>query len=164
MARGHCMLAPRVEARLLQELDPRPHEKVLEIGAGSGYMAALLAHRCQRVITLEIEPQLAAMARHNLQRGTVSNAEVREADGAGGCENEAPFDAIVLSGSVAQVPHALLAQLKVGGRLLAIVGDDPVMRATLVRRSSDADFTTVQPWDTVAPRLVHFPEPPRFRF
>ena len=164
MARGHCMLAPRVEARLLQELNPRPHEKVLEIGAGSGHMAALLAHRSQRVVTLEIEPRLAEMARGNLRSANVTNAEVREADGANGLPADAPFDAILLSGSVAQVPHALLAQLKVGGRLLAIVGDEPVMRATLVTRTGDADFTTTQPWDTVAPRLVHFPEPTRFKF
>ena len=164
MARGHCMLAPRVEARLLQELYPRPHEKVLEIGAGSGHMAALLAHRCQRVITLEIEPQLAAMARANLQRANVTNAEVREGDGAVGLPEEAPFDAFLLSGSVPQVPPALLSQLKVGGRLLAIVGDDPVMRANLVTRTGETSYTTTQPWDTVAPRLAGFPEPSRFKF
>jgi protein-L-isoaspartate(D-aspartate) O-methyltransferase len=104
------------------------------------------------------------MARENLQRANVTNVEVREGDGAQGLPAEAPFDAILLSGSVAQVPHALLEQLKVGGRLLAIVGDEPVMRATLVTRTGDAGFTTTQPWDTVAPRLANFPEPSRFKF
>jgi len=160
---GWCMLEPKQEARLFQDVAPRAHEKVLEVGAGSGYMAALLASRAQRVISLEIHPELARMARENLQRAGIRNAEVREADGAKGLAAEGPFDAIVLSGSVAEVPQALLAQLKVGGRLAAIVGDD-VMRATFITRTGDASYTTTQPWDTAAPRLAHFPEPSRFRF
>jgi protein-L-isoaspartate(D-aspartate) O-methyltransferase len=161
---GHCMLEPKVEARLLQDVAPKKHEKVLEVGAGSGYMAALLAHRAERVVTLEIEPQLAAMARGNLQKANITNAEVREADGARGLASEGPFDVIVLSGSVAEVPQALLEQLKVGGRLAAIVGNDPIMRATFVTRTGEAAWTTEQPWDTLAPRLVHFPEPSKFHF
>jgi len=161
---GHVMLEPKVEARLLQDVDPKAHEKVLEIGAGSGYMASLLAARALRVVSLEINPQLARMARENLQKAGVRNAEVREADGAKGLAAEGPFDVIVLSGSVAEVPQALLAQLKVGGRLGAIVGHEPMMRATFVRRTGDAAYVTTQPWDTVAPRLQHFPEPSRFHF
>jgi protein-L-isoaspartate(D-aspartate) O-methyltransferase len=161
---GHCMLAPRVEARMLQDAAPRLHEKVLEVGTGSGYMAALLAHRAQRVITLELHPELARIARGNLQRAGISNAEVREADGAKGLAAEGPFDLIVLSGSVAEVPQNLLAQLKVGGRVAAIVGSEPIMRFTLVTRTGDASYTTTQPWDTGAPRLLHFPEPSRFHF
>jgi protein-L-isoaspartate(D-aspartate) O-methyltransferase len=139
-------------------------DKVLEIGTGSGYMAALLAGRAQRVVTLEIDPALARLARENLQRAGITNAEVREADGAKGLPAEAPFDVILLSGSVAEIPQALLSQLKTGGRLAAIVGGEPVMRATLVTRTGDASFTTAQPWDTMAPRLAHFPEPSRFHF
>jgi protein-L-isoaspartate(D-aspartate) O-methyltransferase len=164
MRRGHCMLAPKVEARLLQDVAPRPTDKVLEIGAGSGYMAALLARRAQRVISLEIEPRIAQIARANLQRAGIANAEVREADGAKGLAAEGPFDVIVLSGSVAEVPPALLAQLKVGGRLAAIVGGEPVMRATFIRRDGEASYSTTQPWDTVAPRLMNFAEPSRFHF
>jgi protein-L-isoaspartate(D-aspartate) O-methyltransferase len=161
---GQCMLEPKVEARLLQDLHVQKHEKVLEIGAGSGYMAALLAHRAQRVVSLEIDPQLARMARQNLQRAGITNADVREADGSQGLASEAPFDVIVLSGSVAEVPQPLLSQLKTGGRLAAIVGFEPVMRMTIVTRTGDASFTTAQPWDTVAPRLLKFPEPSRFTF
>lgn len=161
---GHCMLPPRVEARMLQDVAPKKHEKVLEVGAGSGYMAALLAARAQRVITLELHPQLAQMARANLQKANITNAEVREADGAKGLPAEGPFDVIVLSGSVAEVPQALLTQLKVGGRLAAIVGNEPVMRATFITRTGEASWSTTQPWDTGAPRLAHFPEPSRFHF
>ena len=161
---GQCMLAPRVEARMLQDMAVQKHEKVLEIGAGSGYMAALLAHRAQRVISLEINADLVAMARSNLQKAGIHNAEVRHGDGAKGAPIEGPFDVIVLSGSVAEVPQTLLAALKVGGRLAAVVGDEPMMRATFVTRVSDTECRTVQPWDTVAPRLVNFAEPSSFVF
>jgi protein-L-isoaspartate(D-aspartate) O-methyltransferase len=160
---GHCMLAPRVEARLLQDLQVQPTDRVLEIGAGSGYMAALLAHRAERVVSLEIEPALARMARENLQSAGIQNAEVRQADGARDPIPDGPFDVIVLSGSVFEVPQALLALLRDGGRLAAIVGTEPVMRATIVRRTGDR-FETAQPWDTLAARLVNFPEPSRFTF
>ena len=161
---GWCMLEPKMEARMLQDVAPRAHEKVLEVGAGSGYMAALLASQAQRVISLEIEPRLARMARENLQKAGIRNVEVREADGAHGLAAEGPFDVIVLSGSVQEVPAALLQQLKVGGRLGAIVGNEPVMRATFLTRTGESSWTTDQPWDTCAPRLAHFPEASRFRF
>ena len=164
LGHGQCMLAPRVEARMLQDAAVHKHEKVLEIGAGSGFMTALLAHRAQRVISLEIIPELAQMARSNLQKAGIHNAEVREFDGAVGACAEGPFDVIMLSGSVAEVPQSLLAQLKVGGRLVTIVGDEPVMRATIVTRTGEAEFKTSQPWDTVAPRLVNFPAPSTFKF
>ncbi len=161
---GQCMLTPKVEARLLQETHAQRHEKVLEVGAGSGFMAALLAHRAQSVVTLEISPLLARLASDNLARAGVLNAAVREMDGSGGLPGEAPFDAIVLSGSVSEVPRGLLEQLKVGGRLLAIVGGEPVMRAVRINRLSDAAFQTTTLFDTVAPRLQGFEEPPRFSF
>lgn len=161
---GQCMLAPKVQARLLQELKLARHEKVLEIGSGSGYMAALLGHKAQQVHTVERLPELAEMARRNLQQAGVYNVQVHEADGSNGLPGEAPFDAILLSGSVAEAPAALLQQLKVGGRLAAIVGNEPVMRAVLITRTGDAAFERRELFDTVAPRLHGFPEPTRFKF
>ncbi len=161
---GQCMLSPKVEARLLQELGVQKHERVLEIGAGSGYMAALLAHKAQHVITLDKRAALTRLAADNLQRAGVFNAEVRHADGATGLPGEAPFDAIVLSGSVAELPRALLEQLKIGGRLVAIVGDEPVMPAVLVTRRGADGFERVELFDTLAPRLEGFPAPSRFSF
>ena len=167
-----CMLAPKVEARILQDLAVQKHEKVLEIGTGSGYMAALLGHRAQQVITLEIDSALAQTARDNLRKAGIYNADVRTGDGAAKFEKavsgsdplRGPFDVIVLSGSVAAVPETLLSLLKVGGRLSAIVGTEPVMRATLVTRVSQDAWHTTQAWDTVAPRLLNFPDPSRFNF
>ena len=164
---GQCMLAPKVEARILQELAVHKHERVLEIGAGSGYMAALLAHKAQQVTTLEIDPALAAFAAANLKRAGVMNATVVNADGAdgaGGLAGDGPFDVIVLSGSVAEVPETLLSQLKVGGRLAAIVGAEPVMRAILITRSDAKGLERTVLFDTVAHRLRGFKEPTRFHF
>ena len=162
-----CMLEPKVEARLLQELQVQRHEKVLEIGTGSGFMAALLAHRAQQVVSLECRPELARTARANLARNGVDNVtviEVSAAQGAQGLSREAPFDVILLSGSVAEIPAGLLQQLKVGGRLAAVVGEEPVMRARLFTRASDAAFAQTDLFDTVAPRLDGFAEPSRFHF
>jgi len=165
---GQCMLAPKVEARILQELAVGKHERVLEIGAGSGYMAALLAHKAQQVTSLEIDPELTAFAAANLKRAGVMNAKVVNADGAGGLAGdlvkEGPFDVIVLSGSVAEVPEALLSQLKVGGRLAAIVGAEPVMRAVLITRSDAKGMERTVLFDTVAQRLRNFAEPTKFHF
>ena len=160
---GLSMLQPRVEARILQDLQIKTTDRVLEIGAGSGYMAALLAYRAERVVSLEINPELAEMARKNLRDAGVTNADVRLGDGARDAIPDGPFDVIVLSGSVAEVPSALLSLLKDGGRLGAIVGNDPVMRFTLTRRTGDR-FETTSPWDTIAPRLANFPEPSGFTF
>lgn len=165
---GQCMLAPKVEARLLQELGLTPNNKVLEIGSGSGHMAALLASLAHSVVSVEIDAVLAGTARDNLRLAGISNVEVKHADATAqsfaACNTHGPFDAILLSGSVAEVPPALLALLAVGGRLAAIVGHEPMMRATIVTRTGDASFQTAQPWDTVAPRLLNFPEPSSFRF
>jgi len=137
---------------------------VLEIGAGSGFMAALLAHRAQRVVSLESRPALARMATENLRRAGIANAEVRQADGSRPLDGLGPVDVIVLSGSVSSVPADLLALLKVGGRLVAIEGAEPVMRAMLhTRQSADAVSSSVL-FDTVAPRLDGFAEPSRFHF
>lgn len=161
---GQFMLSPKVEARMLQDLHIQKQESVLEIGTGSGFMAALLAHRAAQVLTLEIDPGLAASAAEKLRRNGVMNVEVRHADGAQPLPSGPTFDVIVLSGSVARIPQGLLGSLKQGGRLAAVVGDEPMMRAHFVTRTSEGKWETIQPWDTVAPRLLNFPAPSRFNF
>jgi len=164
LAGGQNMLAPRLQARLLQDAAVQSGDKVLEIGTGSGFMTALLAHQAQRVISLEINPELADQARANLQKAGIHNAEVRQADGALGAPAEAPFDVIVLGGSVAEVPQVLLQQLKISGRLVAIVGDEPIMHAQVVTRTSETNFKSDEKWDDNAPRLLNFPQPSAFKF
>jgi protein-L-isoaspartate(D-aspartate) O-methyltransferase len=99
-----------------------------------------------------------------LHSAGIDNVEVRQADGSQGAPADGPFDVIVLSGSVPDVPQHLLNQLKLGGRLLAIVGEEPVMRASIITRKGEQQWQTSEPWDTMAPRLQGFPEHNRFSF
>jgi protein-L-isoaspartate(D-aspartate) O-methyltransferase len=158
------MLAPRVQARLLQDLAVQKTDKVLDIGTGSGFMAALLGHQAASVLSLETDAALAAQAQTNLQQAGVNNVTVRQADGCQGAPADGPFDVILISGSVAEVPNTLLQQLSVGGRLAAIVGDEPIMRATVITRTGSNSWTTTEPWDCTAPRLSGFAEPSHFSF
>lgn len=165
---GESMLPPKIQARMVQDAALSPADHALLIGAGTGYMAALLGRLAQRVVALEINPQLAERARANLQRAGITNVELITADATERlfepCTSRGPFDAIVLAGSTLEVPPELLTALKRGGRLVAIVGEEPIMRATVITRTADAGYASVQPWDYTAPRLLHFPEAPRFQF
>ena len=163
-APNQVMLAPRIQARLLQDLAVQPGDKALDVGTGSGFMAALLAQQAASVLSLEIDPGLAAQAQTNLKKAGVTRVTVRHADGSQGAAAEGPFDVIVLNGSVAEVPAALLQQLTLGGRLAAIVGQEPMMRATVITRNSESAWTTTEPWDGNAPRLSGFAEPSTFKF
>lgn len=162
------MLAPKVEARILQEAEVKSSDNVLEIGAGSGYMAALLAHQARHVTTVEIEPALVAMAEKNLANQGLKNVEVALGNGAqgwqGAGEFAAPYDVIIISGSLPVLPDAFLQQLKVGGRLLAIVGTLPVMVAQKITRLSDVSYETVNMFDTLATPLREAPMPEQFKF
>jgi protein-L-isoaspartate(D-aspartate) O-methyltransferase len=161
---GECMFAPKVEARLLQELGIRAHEQVLEIGTGSGYMAALAAHRAQHVLTIEINPLLAAFGAANLQRNGVRNCHVHTGDGVRGWPARAPYDVIIVSGGLPVLPPELTAQLRVGGRLAAIVGEPPAMSAQIVTRVTESACDTLRLFETVAKPLANAPRPPAFRF
>jgi protein-L-isoaspartate(D-aspartate) O-methyltransferase len=161
---GQVMLAPRVEARLMQELGIRNTDKVLEIGTGSGYMAALLAARAEHVITIESRPELAEFARQNLERTGVRNVTVEIGNGANGWAQRGPYDAIVVSGSLPSLPDALLKQLRLGGRLVAIVGDAPVMEAELVTCTAEGTYNSINLFETVVPALDGGEEQPGFSF
>ena len=164
LAHGQTMLPPRIDARLMHDLHLQGHETVLEIGTGSGYLTALLAQRAQRVISLELHADLAQVAQAHLQAAGVHNAEVRVANGATAVVAEAPFDAIVLGGSVHEVPVSLLQQLKVGGHLIAIVGEEPIMHATLFTRTGNQNWQTRELWDTAVPALEGFSKASSFHF
>jgi protein-L-isoaspartate(D-aspartate) O-methyltransferase len=155
---GQKMWQPKLEARVLQELGVRKTDRVLEVGTGSGYMAALLSHRAAHVHSVEIHPALAAWGRGNLERHGVDNVTLEVGDAARGWPAHAPYDVIVLTGSTPVLPRAFLEQLAPGGRLFAVVGEAPVMRARLV------SSTTVDLFETVLAPLVNAEQSSRFRF
>jgi protein-L-isoaspartate(D-aspartate) O-methyltransferase len=160
---GQRMWAPKVEARVLQTLKLRPGESVLEIGTGSGYFTALLASRAADVTTVEIDPALSSSAAAKLLRHGYTNVRREIGDGAQGWGEEL-YDAIVLTGSTPILPETLIAQLKPGGRLFAVVGDAPVMTARLVRVLDTDAVTTTDLFETVIDPLKNAARPTRFRF
>ena len=161
---GEVMLNPKIEARMLQELNLKKHENVLEIGAGSGYMAALMAHRARQVTTVEISPEIKALAEQNIAKAGIANVTVAEGNGALGWEQGGPFDVIVISGGVESIPEALLKQVKVGGRIAAIIGRSPAMTAVIVNRVSETGYDTVTLFETNVRPLSGAPSVSRFTF
>lgn len=151
---GEAMFTPKLEARVMQEVLVKKHENVLEIGSGSGYMAALLAHKARHVTTVEIKPELKALAEANLAKAGIANVTVELGDGAAGWGKGAPYDVIVISGALETLPDAFLKQLKVGGRIAAIIGQAPVMSAHVVTRVSETAYDTVKVFETNVKPLV----------
>jgi len=161
---GERMFTPKVEARFLQELAIRPHERVLEVGTGSGYMAALAAHKAQHVLSIEIDERLQRFGSANLARAGVRNVSVELGDGARGWAARAPYDVIIMSGGLPALPPELLAQLKIGGRLAGIVGGAPVMSAQIVTRLSESSYDTLKIFETNVKMLRNAWQPSTFRF
>ena len=164
LGHGEFMLPPRVEARLLQDLGLQPHEQVLEIGTGSAYLTALLALSCAHVTSLECHAELLSQAQQNLQNADIHNVRLLQSQGVPTQLPHASFDAVVLGGSVAKVPDELLKLLKPAGRLLAVVGEEPIMQTTLVQRQADGTGHGRVLWDVVIPRLHGFAESAIFQF
>jgi protein-L-isoaspartate(D-aspartate) O-methyltransferase len=166
---GQVMLAPKIEARMLQELNLIGSDRVLEIGTGSGHMAALIAQVAASVLSIEKHPGLATLAKENLERSRVANVEVQQANGLAEDPRWAHtgFDCVVISGALESIPDHLLRWLKPGGRLVAIVGEPPVMQAVLVERAagaSSAGFRTTVLFETLTKYLEDAPKTSRFRF
>ena len=161
---GQAMLAPKVEARILQEVAPRPGDSVLEVGTGSGYLAALLASMAKHVVSVEIRPELKQMGENNLRNQGLRNVAVELGDAARGWAAHAPYDIIVLTASTPVLPDELLAQLKPGGRMFAIVGDAPVMEAQLINCAVAGEYRSVNLFETSVPALSNAAQPERFVF
>jgi protein-L-isoaspartate(D-aspartate) O-methyltransferase len=164
LGEGEKMMAPKMEARIVQELALRKTDRVLEVGTGSGYLTALLARRAAQVHSLEIRPALAAFGRANLERHGADNVTLEVGDGARGDPKRAPYDAIVLTGSTPVLPRALLEQLSPGARLFAVVGEPPVMVARLVTCTAPGAYRSAELFDTLLAPLVNAERAPRFRF
>jgi protein-L-isoaspartate(D-aspartate) O-methyltransferase len=161
---GERMWAPKVEARVIQELAPRKSERVLEIGTGSGYLTALLAHRAHEVYSIEIVPELARLGAANLSAAGVENAHVEIGDGARGWHSHAPYDVIVVTSSMPVLPSEFLSQLRPGGRLFAVIGDAPVMSARIVTQAPGGSHIQRDIFETSMAPLVNAVQPDRFRF
>ncbi len=164
LGHGEAMWAPKLEARVLQELAVGAGDSVYEVGTGSGYLTALLARLAREVVSAEIHPDLLERARANLRAAGASNVTLLEGDSARAPLGESAFDVIVLTGSVPVLPQAFVGRLKPGGRLFAVTGDAPMMRATLLRRPARGAPESVALFETLLKPLVNAEQPARFRF
>ncbi|SCY44358.1 protein-L-isoaspartate(D-aspartate) O-methyltransferase [Nitrosospira sp. Nl5] len=165
---GEVMLAPKLEARILQELQVKKTDRILEVGSGSGYLTALLAKKGEYVYSVEIVPELKAMAEKNLQAHGIGNVMVEQGDAAQGWPAHGPYDVIALTGSTPVLPEAFQNSLKAGGRLFAVVGDAPVMQAVLVTCVAQGEkavgYNTVGLFETCISPLKNAKQPARFIF
>ena len=153
---GHdqVMMEPKLEARLLQTLAPQQHEKVLEIGTGSGYLTALLASMAKEVVSVEIEPELLAAAKTRLARHGIDNVTLDQGDASMGWDARQPYDAIAVTGSLPTLPKGLCQNLQIGGRLFVIVGGEPAMKAMLITRINANEWREEILFETVVPPLM----------
>lgn len=161
---GQVMMPPRVEARLLQALDIRPADSALEVGTGSGYLAALLAARAKQVYSVEIYEDLLEAARQRLAAHGIDNVSLQSGDASAGWPQQGPYDVIAVTGSLPLLPAEFQNSLRVGGRMFVVVGEAPVMEARLVTRVGERDWTVESLFETDIPALVNARQPQRFLF
>ena len=164
LGHGAAMLAPKLEARIVQELSIRKSDIVLEVGTGSGYMTALLAHLAQHVYSVEIVPELSREAGTKLAKHGITNVTLEVGDGARGWNKHAPYDAIAVTGSLPILPPQFKQSLALDGRLFTVVGDSPAMRATLITRLAKGAFRSTRLFETRILPLKNALEPERFAF
>lgn len=164
LGHGEVMLAPKVEARMLQELGIGRTDRILEVGTGSGYVTTLLSKLGGQVVSVERIAEFSQSAARKLAAGGIGNAQLIIGDAAEGWPALAPYDAILLTGSVPVLPESFQQQLTVGGRLLAVVGDEPAMTAMLVNRVAAGAFNSVGLFETSIPPLRNVRQPERFVF
>ena len=161
---GAAMWQPKLEARTVQELHLTRNDKVLEVGTGSGYLTALLSALAGHVTSVEIVPELSAMARQHLTANHHDNVTLEIGDAAHGWGNGTSYDVIVLTGSTPVLPEIFQNSLNVGGRLFAIVGEAPVMEVKLITRIAPDTFGTVNIMETCVAPLQNAEQPKRFVF
>ena len=164
LGHGESMMQPKVEARIVQELALQPNETVYEVGTGSGYLTALLARSSRHVTSAEIHPDLKTRAGASLAAAGVGNVTLLEGDSAQQPLADGAYDAIVITGSTPVLARAFLDRLAPGGRLFAVLGDPPVMKATLVRQTAPGSYQHIELFETLLKPLVNAPQPSRFRF
>jgi protein-L-isoaspartate(D-aspartate) O-methyltransferase len=164
LGNGERMWAPKIEAKVLQALGARKGDRALEVGTGSGYFAALLAHCVHHVTSVEIDPSLKALGDQNLKQQGIDNVTVELGDAAQGWNSRAPYDIIVITGSLPVLPQQFLDQLKPEGRLFAIIGDAPVMEARMITCTGQGSHRSVNLFETSFPPLRNAQQPKRFSF
>ena len=160
---GQAMLPPKVHGRILQALELDPADVALEVGTGSGYLAACMGRLSARVRSMEIFPELADYARRQLLAAAINNVGVETADGML-LDEQLRYDAVAVTGSLPQYDERFQRALKIDGRLFVVVGQLPVMEAWKVTRMGEREWQRESLFETVVDPLIHAPRPPEFVF
>ena len=150
---NQSMMAPKIEGKLLQALDISDEESVLEVGTGSGYLTALISKLAKEVTTVELNESLSNTAQSRLKNYNNINFEI--GDAAQDWDNGKTYDAIVLTGSVPEVPNAYMEKLNLGGRLAVISGSAPAMTAKVITRISEQEWDTESLFETELAPLIN---------
>lgn len=164
LGHGQTMLSPKMEGRILQALEIRPTDKVLEIGTGSGYLTALLAKQARQVYSVELIAELSRQAQKHLQQLGLKNVTLEIGDAARGWPAHAPYDVIVYTGSLPVAPDEVKQSLAIGGRMFVVTGEAPVMEAIMIERVDNENFKRDVLFETCLPTLDNAPQPQRFEF
>lgn len=164
LGHGQSMLSPKLEGRILQVLNVQKMHTVLHVGTGSGYFAALLASLAKHVISVDIYSDLSAQAAKNLAAQHIQNVTLEVADAISGLPAYKPYDLIVYTGSSPVEPAGVREQLKIGGAMFIVLGQAPVMQATLIYRISETGFREDVLFETCIPELINAPQAEQFKF
>lgn len=161
---GEVMMAPRVEARLLQALAIRPSDRILEVGTGSGFLTACLASLGEHVVSVDIHREFTDAARDKLAALEIRNVTLETGDAANGWAGHGPFDVIAITGSMPLEPDEHRRELRVGGRLFVVLGKPPVREALLITRTGESHWAREELFETDLPELINAPQPQPFVF
>ncbi|MEJ2760005.1 MAG: protein-L-isoaspartate O-methyltransferase [Gammaproteobacteria bacterium] len=161
---GEVTMTPKMEARIIQSLDIRREDKILEIGTGCGYFTALLAHSGKIVYSIDIYEDFTRYAGNLLARHHIDNVQLYTGDGLSGWPEHAPYDVIAVTGSIPVYTPCFEQQLAVGGRLFVIVGESPIMEACLVTRVGQDEWSRESLFETDLPPLVGAHKATTFEF
>lgn len=164
LGRGQVMLAPKMEARLLQALEIQKQDNILEIGTGSGYMTSLLATLGKHVYSVDIFPEFTQQAQNALEQHGVNNVTLETGDAAAGWEAHKPYDVIVITGSMPELPSSFVDSLAPGGRMIAVIGESPVMDVRLIRKIGEHDSIQNSLLETDIPALINAKKSQTFVF
>ena len=161
---GEAMMTPKLEARIVQSLNLQASDRVLEVGTGSGYLTALLAHSAAHVTTIEMHETLLEGAQQKLRDHGINNFHAEQGDGLQGWKPREPYEAMVFTGSMATLPNDIAHQLTIGGRLFAVVGTGVVMEARLITRVGESEFSSESLFETQLKALIGAEARERFSF
>ncbi len=161
---SETMLYPRIEGRMLQALNVQPDDDALVIGTGSGYLTAVMSTLANRVTSIEVDSELAESAQQRLKQHKIENVSIVVGDATRGLDDYAPYDVIAITGSMTEVPHLILENLRVGGRLFAVTGRAPAMQAVLITRINANEWESEYLFDTELAPLENGMQPAPFSF